>query len=154
MKHARALIAASLLSACLIITACSGESYGDLPLMMERQVDLIEAAARHLATARNAADIVAVVDRFSADMEQLSPRVERLRARYHEALEFLARGDIPQPLRPVMRRVKNLDNELFRAGAGMMRFSGDPLVEAARRKFDQVMKTVAWRKEQSGGQKP
>lgn len=154
MKHARPLTVAVILATCLIFIHCSRENYGDLPLVMERQVDLIETATKNLATARNAADIVAVVDRFSADMEQLSPRVERLRARYHEALESLSRGDIPPRLRPVMRRVKNLDNELFRAGAGMMRLSGDPLVEAARRKFDQVMKTVAWRKTQSDGQKP
>lgn len=153
MHHALAVIVISL-GILFSITGCSGGSHNDLRQVMEQQVELAEETTKKLAVARSTADVVAEVDRFSAAMGQLAPHAQRISAKYPEAIDALSRGRIPDSLAAIMRRVNELETDLSEAAAGMIRFGGDPQVEAARRKFDQAMNQLVWRLNEAGPQNP
>ena len=146
MKYAIAVIAAAALVAGVI--TCNHDSYTDLHQVLDQQVDLIRDCGEKVARARNPADVVCVIDRFSASMEKLSPRVQRLWGKYPELRNHLANHNIPDSFQKTMNQVKKLDQILFKANAKLMRFSGDPVVEAARRKLENAMNSASWR--QSG----
>ena len=76
MKYAIAVIAAAALMAGLI--TCNHDCYADLHQALDQQVDLIRDCGERVARARNPADVVCIINRFSASMEKLSPRVQRL----------------------------------------------------------------------------
>ncbi|HDP94353.1 MAG TPA: hypothetical protein ENN40_03225 [Candidatus Aminicenantes bacterium] len=144
MNHALAVFTTGL-GILFAVTGCSDGNYTDLRQVMEKQAEVVEETTKKLAAARNTADVVAEVDRFSAAMDQLAPRAQQLSAKYPEAMEALSRGRVPDSLGPIMRRVNELETDFFRTATGMIRFVGDPQVEAARRKFEQAMQTLAWR---------
>jgi len=152
MKHALAAVVIGAIF-LLMIPNCKGDNHADLRLVMEQQVDLIEAATGTIIASRGAADVVAAVDRFCAAMDQLAPKAQRLRAKYPDIIRDLNQGRVPDHLAPVLHRAKTLESDLSRAGAGLIRFSGNPLVEAAKSKFDQAMQSVVWRKEDDSPQK-
>lgn len=153
MNHALAVVATSL-GILFAISGCSNGEYDDLRQMMEQQVELVKETTTKLASARSTGDVVAEVDRFSAAMDQLAPKAQQLAATHREAIEAISRGHIPDALAPVMRRVNELETDFFAAAAGMIRFVGDPQVEAARHKLNQAMKQLVWRLNESTPQNP
>ncbi|MBN1197541.1 MAG: hypothetical protein JXA62_09060 [Candidatus Aminicenantes bacterium] len=153
MNHALAVIATSL-GILFAISGCSNGDYDDLRQMMEQQVELVEETSTKLTSARSTGDVVAEVDHFSAAMDQLAPKAQQLGAKHRETIEAISRGRIPDALAPIMRRVNELETDFSRAAAGMIRFVGDPQVEAARRKFEQAIQTLVWRLNEARPQNP
>lgn len=147
MNHALAVISTSL-GIVFALVACSDNEYAEVRQIMQQQVELISKTTKSLNTARNVADVVAEVDRFCAAMEQLVPSALQIQAGSPQVIEAIARNRTPAPLKPVLRRLDELKTGFFEAAPAMIRFAGDPQLEAARRKFEKAVQSVTWRQKE------
>ncbi len=119
----------------LTVLACSSDGTSEAKSLMQQQVTVIETYVDGLEKARSAEDMVKTVDRYTADMKKLIPRLKA----FHEKYPDYDKDGIPKALEAELQRVEKASDRLPAAMMNSMQYMTDPRVQEAMQRMTEEL---------------
>lgn len=129
-----------LVGTCLLLglVAC-----GDTPeAAMGDMLNVMDTFADNMTAAENADQVVNALDKFSAGMQDIVPRMKALQEKYPELKTSMGEGKMPKGLEKFEERFKAVGLKVASASAKIMQYASDPKVLAAAKKFQEAMASL------------
>lgn len=126
MKKVFAVLLAVVLSVTLV-TACSSDGTSEAKSLMKKQVVVMEAYVDGLEEAQSAEDMVKAIDRYTAGMKELIPKLQEFQKKYPD----YEKGVIPGELEEDLKRVEQASDRLPAAMMNSMQYMMDQRVQEA-----------------------
>ena len=115
-KHLPILVAAIFVLGLVYLVA-SGSTGGSAGDVIEKQAAVMESYVEGIESAKSADDMVKVIERYTADMKDLIPRIEKFQESYAETND----EDLAERMEAEMARVEEASRRL---PAAMMKAAG------------------------------
>ncbi len=117
------------------VIACSNDGTSEAKSLMQQQVTVIETYVEGLEKAQSADDMVQTVDRYSADMKKLIPRLKA----FHDKYPDYDKDGIPKALEAELQRVEKASDRLPAAMMNSMQYMTDPKVQEAMQRMTEEL---------------
>jgi hypothetical protein len=121
----------------IFLAACGSGKYGDAEEMMSKQAKITEDYVNGLEAAKNADDVVDVINEFSEGMKSLIPKIKEYKEKFPEL--WAGDGEIPKEIKAQQKRLEEAGRKVQGATMNMMKYMMDPKVQEAMRKMGQEM---------------
>jgi len=123
----------------LLAYACGGG--GDDPKsVINDYFEVMEGFINGLEKAGSADDVAAAMEKFTAKMKELKPRMMALEEKYPELKKMSTEGKMPEEFKEFEGRMKELMPKMMGLFGKIAQYATDPKVVAAQKKFEEIMK--------------
>jgi len=136
-----------LLAVLLLLTlpsffSCGKDKYAEARDILAEHADVMEAYITGLENAANAGDCAATIDAYTAGMEKLIPRLKKFQETYPELAKGSAGDETPPEVKKEAERLQALGSRMPAATMNMMKYMGDPQVQAAMERMTRTMQKM------------
>ena len=132
----------AILLTLTLLSACGSDKYADARDIMKDHGDVMEAYINGLENATTPSECAATVDAYTAGMEKLIPRLKAFREKYPELAAENSTTETPAEVEKESERLEELAGRMPAATMNMMKFMGDPEVQAAMQRMSQAMEQM------------
>ena len=132
MRLRRGLV---LVFAVMLIAGC-GSKYSDVIDVNTKFVIAMENYVAGLENAGSAQEAAAAINDFAAEMEKLGPKMKAVNEKYPELENS---KEVPEELKALEKRVKNMQIQMGAAMMNVMRYMMDPDVQEAQKRLNAAM---------------
>lgn len=111
----------------LLFFACGSTPGDDAAEVIKAHADVTEKFVDNLETAASAQDVAKAIEAYTAGMQELIPRIQRLNEKYPEYKS----GKVPKELEKEAERLENLAARMSAAMMKTVSYMMDPAVQKA-----------------------
>jgi hypothetical protein len=133
-SHMLPLIA---LAALVALLGCGGgQDYSEAVEVNTQFVDAMESYIEGLDKADNAGDVADAMDVYAKKMEELAPQMRAIAEKHPEWKDM---GKVPEELKPIQERVKQLAAQIPTTFMKTMKYMADDKVRDAQKRLQESM---------------
>ncbi len=135
MLHKMLPVAA--LAALFVLLGCSGgQDYNEAVEINTKFVDAMGTYIDDIDKAENAADVADAIDAYAQKIEDLAPQMKAIAAKHPEWKE---KGEVPEELKPVQEKVKQMASQIPNTFMKTMKYMTDDQVRDAHKRLQESM---------------
>jgi seryl-tRNA synthetase len=125
------------LAALLALLGCGGgRDNSEAVEVNTRFVDAMESYIEGLDKAESAGDVADAIDAYAKKMEELAPQMKAIAEKHPEWKDM---GKVPEELKPVQERVKQLAAQIPNTFMKTMKYMADDQVRDAQKRLQESM---------------
>ena len=129
-------IVALFITAGLLSCGSKGGKYGDVKDVMSGMAEAMTGLTNSLGKAGNAKDCASALNKFSASMEKLQPKMLELEKKYPEMKN---KKDAPPELKADMQKLEDAAKKMVPTFMKISKYAKDPEVMKAMKNMQTVM---------------
>ena len=125
------------LVALLALLGCSGgQDRSEAVEINTKFVDAMESYVGDIDKAENADDVADAIEAYAKKMEELAPQLKAIAAKHPEWADT---GKVPEELKPIQEKAKQIASRIPNTFMKTMKFMTDPQVRDAHKRLQESM---------------
>ena len=125
------------LAVLLVLFGCSsGQDYSDAVEINTKFVDAMESYLDDINNAEDGAGVADAMDAFGQKIEDLAPEMKAIAEKHPEWKDM---GKVPEELKPVQEKVKQMASKIPTTFIKTMKYMNDPQVREAQTRLQASM---------------